>query len=36
MAELGELNAQGDRLNVAGWSLLGAWVWDRRRQAESG
>jgi len=23
MAELGELNAQGDRLNVAGWSLLG-------------
>lgn len=23
MAEVGELNAQGDRLNVAGWSLLG-------------
>ncbi|MBL9005072.1 MAG: hypothetical protein JNJ46_12545 [Myxococcales bacterium] len=23
MAELGDLNAQGDRLNVAGWSLLG-------------
>ncbi|MBL9005723.1 MAG: hypothetical protein JNJ46_15815 [Myxococcales bacterium] len=23
MAELSELNAQGDRLNVAGWSLLG-------------
>ena len=29
MAELGELNAQGDRLNVAGWSLLGL-GWDRR------
>ena len=23
MSELSELNAQGDRLNVAGWSLLG-------------
>jgi hypothetical protein len=23
MTELGELNAQGDRLNIAGWSLLG-------------